>query len=617
MALQKNKIHVEGTTYEIAQAEQANISGTSDDKDTSNSNTWTDIEPLEDEEINSNIFNKMSKMFSNVRYLYNELGTGADSNGSSRSVKSQLNDIRTGTAPLKHRHSVVDKVDNIRVIPTNDIKSDSNDTLPTCALLSQLDTALTTVEKKINDIDTAYKANPNNRIPIGNGRHMGTFNTTADVNNFCAKYNSTNKYGDLRLGDYITINDGIYNANWMIAGFDTEENNGSLSGKGICLIPQKVLPMLTLYDTILDTITPPEWNDKRRRYVSVQSPVQRYMAIPYYRDVGLTTVKEDSENKYDTSSYYIDYLGKGTYRYAWYRTYNKGKEYGIGGYSTCVIEAWLGRNNCVLPILAANHWTSMSEKEYNHIHDPTGAWYKDEFIGYSYKYFIADRTGKCWSYKDSNLNDVINNTGNKNYPMYNLFQLLGSHIINRNIQFSVPSAIAETQQYFLTYYNSTNYLTTPNQYQLYGKLRSPYYRDLGYHKKILPVFNYIDPNIDGYPYIIRDVGRWDPYVSDDSTSINFDWGRMHNRYAPYTATWGIGELQYGPKAQAMGAEPRGSIAKGFESVNTYIKYYRLYNAFGQSALNIGTLDKKYTASMPYGRTANNEVIYMRPYMYIR
>ena len=256
MAYQKSKISVENESYEIAQAHDAQFKATSDDKDTSNSDTWADIEPLENDEINSNIFNKMSKMFSNVRYLYNELG---GSGGVGTTIIKELDTVTKNKAPLKHRHSVVDKVDNIRVIPTNDVKSNSNDTLPTCALLSELDKytkdtkgdGSSIIYNKLVEVETLYdtytKTVPNNRYE---DKTIATFSSTDDINNFLNTYNSSNNYFGLSLGNTIKINDGVYNIEWVIAGFDTEENDGSNNGKGICLIPKTpILPSIGRFQT--------------------------------------------------------------------------------------------------------------------------------------------------------------------------------------------------------------------------------------------------------------------------------------------------------------------------------------------------------------------------------
>ena len=61
------------------------------------------------------------------------------------------------------------------------------------------------------------------------GKNLGTLASLTDVENFISEHNfATTAFSDLFLGDYFTIQDGTYNANWMIAGFDTEFYKGSL-----------------------------------------------------------------------------------------------------------------------------------------------------------------------------------------------------------------------------------------------------------------------------------------------------------------------------------------------------------------------------------------------------
>ena len=61
------------------------------------------------------------------------------------------------------------------------------------------------------------------------GKNLGTLASLTDVENFISEHNfATTTFSDLFLGDYFTIQDGTYNANWMIAGFDTEFYKGWL-----------------------------------------------------------------------------------------------------------------------------------------------------------------------------------------------------------------------------------------------------------------------------------------------------------------------------------------------------------------------------------------------------
>lgn len=76
---------------------------------------------------------------------------------------------------------------------------------------------------------------------------LGTWNSVSDVDTFLSRFNHSTGYKDgdtkLKLGNYVTINDGTYNSQWMIAGFDIEHNqiaaDGTVydNGYGIGLIP--------------------------------------------------------------------------------------------------------------------------------------------------------------------------------------------------------------------------------------------------------------------------------------------------------------------------------------------------------------------------------------------
>lgn len=70
----------------------------------------------------------------------------------------------------------------------------------------------------------------------------------SDVDTFLARFNRASNYKDgdtkLQVGNYVTIQDGTYNAIWEIAGFDMENNQTAADGTvydngyGICMIPK-------------------------------------------------------------------------------------------------------------------------------------------------------------------------------------------------------------------------------------------------------------------------------------------------------------------------------------------------------------------------------------------
>ena len=90
-------------------------------------------------------------------------------------------------------------------------------------------------------IDTST---PNTRYKSQN---LGTWSSITDVEDFLYFCNHVTGYYSASIGSYVTINDGTYNKEWVIAGFDMEHNataaDGSTydNGYGICLIPKNSL----------------------------------------------------------------------------------------------------------------------------------------------------------------------------------------------------------------------------------------------------------------------------------------------------------------------------------------------------------------------------------------
>lgn len=85
---------------------------------------------------------------------------------------------------------------------------------------------------------------PNTRYKSQN---LGTWSSAVDVDDFLYRCCHDTGYYGATIGSYVTINDGSYNKQWVIAGFDCEKNHkasdGSIrdNGYGICLIPKSSL----------------------------------------------------------------------------------------------------------------------------------------------------------------------------------------------------------------------------------------------------------------------------------------------------------------------------------------------------------------------------------------
>ena len=118
--------------------------------------------------------------------------------------------------------------------------------IPIRSQFSANDTVQSIIIKMLGDmgqtpIDTST---PNTRYKSQN---LGTWTSIEDVNTFLDACNHVTGYYGATIGSYVTINDGTYNKEWVIAGFDMEHNataaDGSTydNGYGICLIPKTSL----------------------------------------------------------------------------------------------------------------------------------------------------------------------------------------------------------------------------------------------------------------------------------------------------------------------------------------------------------------------------------------
>lgn len=85
---------------------------------------------------------------------------------------------------------------------------------------------------------------PNTRYKVKN---LGTWSSVKNVDEFFDLCNHDSGYYGASIGSIITIKDGTYNKDWVIAGFDCEYNHKASDGNiknngyGICLIPKSCL----------------------------------------------------------------------------------------------------------------------------------------------------------------------------------------------------------------------------------------------------------------------------------------------------------------------------------------------------------------------------------------
>ena len=87
---------------------------------------------------------------------------------------------------------------------------------------------------------------------IYRGKNFGTFTSVSAVQQFLSDHGvSTGLFNDLYIGDYFKIQDGTYNVEWEIAGFDTYLHKGDsdFATHHLALIPKTNLTNSKMNDT--------------------------------------------------------------------------------------------------------------------------------------------------------------------------------------------------------------------------------------------------------------------------------------------------------------------------------------------------------------------------------
>lgn len=133
-----------------------------------------------------------------------------------------MNDTKNEVATLKS---------NVSTLQSGQTAANNN--------ITALQNGLAAAQEELDVIrDTAM-----NKNGIYRGKNLGTI-TASTIDAFITNHGiASGTFVDLYLGDYFTISDGTYNAQWMIAGFDTHYNKGdtALTSHHIAIIPRTIL----------------------------------------------------------------------------------------------------------------------------------------------------------------------------------------------------------------------------------------------------------------------------------------------------------------------------------------------------------------------------------------
>ena len=188
-------IKVGSTSYDISPSPTGTLTtGTggfsSSDVAQGSATSWTNVDQITTSDKHASIFTKITQMAKNVRYLYNVLGTGF-STGST--VKSQID----SKAPSSHSHSVGQ-------LPTSSTQVNSNDYIPTSALIYSMNQTLTS----LNDASTNIKNTKINNNDSYNRSYKFTLGIPISV--IIINSNSNNNYINLYIPNICYVNSNYY-----------------------------------------------------------------------------------------------------------------------------------------------------------------------------------------------------------------------------------------------------------------------------------------------------------------------------------------------------------------------------------------------------------------------
>ena len=259
-----NKIQISENTYEISPSPDGTLDAkyTSNDSDQQAAMSYTNVERITTQDNNSSIFSKLTHMIRNIRYLYNRLGD-IDISAVGGSVTDAIAQNKNITDDLLRR---IDELEH-RIILGTDITVNQNfGGIAAGTQLNANEYVSDTLVRLLNIQGPGGGDNPNPPSPpSGDDNYefvqIATFNGnngTSDADAFFANHRPDNNWNGIKLGNYITINDGTYNMNWIVAGIDLEHNATAAdgtsydNGSGLCMIPQAGLVQHSWNDT--DTI---------------------------------------------------------------------------------------------------------------------------------------------------------------------------------------------------------------------------------------------------------------------------------------------------------------------------------------------------------------------------
>ena len=247
------------------------ISGDINDNDIDSTSEFHDVDIISNQTdfhndnlpiTNSTVFNRITTMLGNIRYIYYRLGIISPTELNPSVTNETLNINPNLSNVPAHTHTVSD-------LPTSNIQTNSSQYIPTSALIHQMNEqfseivqnslslgqSITTGSSAIGGIQprTAFESNSNiiniikqmlyRDFNSYEYKSIGDWQTSDDCAAFFGEHTPENGWAGLKLGNYVRIRDGTHNTYWMIAGFNCELTRTAATGQsynngyGLMMIP--------------------------------------------------------------------------------------------------------------------------------------------------------------------------------------------------------------------------------------------------------------------------------------------------------------------------------------------------------------------------------------------
>ena len=135
-----DKIKIGTTSYDISPSKDGTLNGFTSG-DSASPTAWTAVNAITASDSNSTIFNKVTSMVKNIRWLYNKLGTtdfSATGQSTVTGALSALNTSLAGKAASSHSHTTAQ-------LPVSSQQVNDNNHIPTSALVYSMQQQITSL----------------------------------------------------------------------------------------------------------------------------------------------------------------------------------------------------------------------------------------------------------------------------------------------------------------------------------------------------------------------------------------------------------------------------------------------------------------------------------------